>query len=165
MCLDNKQILSPVIDNHSGQGWRLALILALVVTGLFIIMLIICYFVRRNKTIPIPEQHRKTAPTPPNGRVAPILAAPRTGPPPSTRIAPPPPRGYQMKLPALSHSAQRQNQKSCSSQNKRKMIVILHNPANYVFNVTILRQQASYNCTVKPNKQTKIVLVKSLSQF
>jgi hypothetical protein len=109
MCLDNKQILSLVIDNHSGGGWRLALILSPVATGLFIIMLIICYFGRRNKTISIPEQHKKTAPTPPHGRVDPVLAAPRTGPPPSTRIAPPPPRGYQMKLPALSHSAQRQN--------------------------------------------------------
>ena len=109
MCLDGKQILSPVIDNHSGQGWRLALILSLVVTGLFIIMLIICYFVRKNKT---PDQHRKTAPAPPNGRMAPEVAAPRSDPPKSTRIAPPPPRGFQMKLPATNHSTQGLNWKS-----------------------------------------------------
>ena len=49
MCLENKKIIKPIIENYSGRRWRRAIILSLVATGLFIFMLVICYLVRRKK--------------------------------------------------------------------------------------------------------------------
>ena len=100
MCLDDRQILKPIVENHSGGGWRMAFILSLVVTVLFILMLVICYAIRRNKT-----SGQKIAPAPLAGRVTPSSAS-RTAPPLSSRAAPPPPTGYQAQFPLSNDNIQ-----------------------------------------------------------
>eukprot|EP00092_Neocalanus_flemingeri_P012615 GFUD01013596.1.p1 GENE.GFUD01013596.1~~GFUD01013596.1.p1 ORF type:complete len:371 (-),score=81.55 GFUD01013596.1:71-1183(-) len=109
MCFDTNQISQPILDYQSGRGWLVALILSLVVTGLFVIMLVICYFVMKRKTqakyVSTPSKEERMTPIPLAGRAAPALPAYRTAPPPSTRAAPPPPQAaYRVQLPSPSHS-------------------------------------------------------------
>ena len=105
MCLSQKQITNPILDNQSFPGWKIALILSLIAGGLFVIMLIVIYFVRTYKAVdkPSPNQEQNESMTPLAGRVVPRKPEYRA-PPPTTRAAPPPPTPYRIQLPSSNHS-------------------------------------------------------------